>query len=92
MPRSSQKKIYNECAYLINEIVKIYEINEFSLREVFTNGSSISPWYEYFLDNAYDSSNQFFLILNLEGVTMRSRKIIGKVINLLSIRDEKIGM
>ncbi len=67
MPRSSQKKIYNECAYLINEIVKIYEINEFSLREVYTNRSSISPWYEYFLDNAYDSSNQFFLILNLEG-------------------------
>ncbi len=66
MPRSSQKKIYNECAYLIHEIVKIYAIKEFSLREVYANRSSISPWYEYFLDNGYDSNNQFFLILNLE--------------------------
>ncbi len=66
IPRSSQKKIFNECADLVHSIILNYEIKEFCLQEVYSLNFNISSWYENFLTKAFISNNKFSLILDLE--------------------------
>ena len=66
IPRSSQKKIFNECAYLVHTIIENYKIKEFCLQEIYSLNFNISSWYEYFLIKNFIPNNQFSLILDLE--------------------------
>ena len=66
IPRSSQKKIFSECANLVQTINKNYKIKEFCLQEIYSSKCHISTWYEHFLTKNFVPNNQFSLILNLE--------------------------